>query len=118
MADTALFVGWGAVKGGKEKTALGVFSEAVDFYTSCEQSGRLASFEAFILEVHGGDIAGFFLLRGDADKLHQLRYSDDFLRIINRANVVVHDLGVVTAFTGARMQQLMGNFQPNTEDLT
>jgi len=38
-------------------------------------------------------------------------------RIQNRANAVVHHLGLVTAFTGARLQQLMANHQQNTEDL-
>jgi len=39
------------------------------------------------------------------------------LRIQNRANAVVHHLGLVTAFTGARLQQLMANNLQNTEDL-
>ncbi len=39
------------------------------------------------------------------------------LRIQTRANAVVHDLGLVTAFTGACLQQLMANNQQNTEDL-
>lgn len=37
--------------------------------------------------------------------------------IQDRANAVVHHLGLVTAFTGARLQQLMANHLQNTEDL-
>ena|SRR5579859_4243810 len=117
MADTALFLGWGSLKSGREKAGFAVFDESVQFFAGCQQQGRIDSFEPFALEFHGGELSGFFLLRGDLDKLNQLRYSDDFQRILDRASNVVNDLGVVTAFTGNRLQQLFANGQQNTSDI-
>lgn len=118
MADTALFVGWGPVKSGKEKAAFDVFNEAVQFFSQCQQQGRIDSFEPYALEPHGGDLGGFFLLQGELGPLHKLRYSDDFLRMIDRASIVVDKVGVVTTFTGNRLQQLYGNYQQSTGDLS
>ncbi len=117
MADTALFVGWGARRGGRERGAAGVFGEALQFFAACQQEGRIEGFEPFLLEWHGGDLAGFLLLRGAIEQLTVLRYSDDFQRLLERADIVVGNLGVVTAYTGARLQQMMQNEGPNVADL-
>ena len=38
------------------------------------------------LEPHGGDLGGFFFIRGDADKLAALRVDDDFDAVIQKAD--------------------------------
>lgn len=118
MAQGALFIGWGpeAVRG-REQKALEVFGEATQFYAQLQQRGEIESFEPVILEQHGGDLGGFFLIKGDQDKLNQMRYSDEFIRLINRASVIIDGIGVVTAFVGDEVNRFLGNFLPNTQDL-
>lgn len=118
MADHALFVGWGEIVTGREQQAVQVFSETVAFYGQLQQQGEIAGFEPFFLEPHGGDLGGFFLVRGERDQLARLRTSEEFLRVIQRASLVVHRIGVVSAFSGDELTRQLGEFQQQVADLS
>jgi hypothetical protein len=77
----------------------------------------IESYEPIFLEPHGGDLGGFFLLRGDDDKLGQVRMSDDFERLNIRASLVVEDFGVIGAITGAGVERQMTLYQAQLQDL-
>jgi hypothetical protein len=110
MAGHALFVGWGQVVRGREQLALSVFQDTVAFYAKLQEDGRIDSFEPFLLSPHGGELAGFFIVRGDLTALDALRSSPDFLRVISRAGAIVDNLGVVTAYTAEALAQVLGLF--------
>ncbi len=118
MADAALFVGWGNAVRGRERTALNVFGEAIAFYTRLQQEGRIESFEPVVLEPHGGDLAGFFLVRGEREQLAQIRVSEEVFRLNARAELVVDGFGVVGAAVGAGIDEQMGMFQQGIDELT
>ena len=77
MADEALFFGWGDIVPGREGKAVEVFDEAVQYYGQLQQDGRIESFEAWFLSPHGGDLAGFFLLRAEREQLDEIERSPD-----------------------------------------
>jgi hypothetical protein len=110
MAGEALFLGWGQVVRGREQLALQVFQEVVEYYGRLQGEGRIESFEAFLLEPHGGDLNGFFIIRGDASTLASLRSDPEFQRVTVRAGSVVDRLGVVTASGGDALARQMGLF--------
>jgi hypothetical protein len=110
-------MGWGAAKGGREKKALMVFNEAVQYWTRLQQQGEIESFEPFQLEPHGGDLAGFCLIRGDSEKLDRLRRGEEWLRMNARALMVVDNFGVVSADSGEGMQKVFGHFGQAAEEL-
>src|SRR5579872_97524 len=72
MADSGLFIGFGAPVRGRERQATKVFNEAFEYYSRLQQEGEIESFEPVLLEPHGGELDGFFLLRGDQDKLARI----------------------------------------------
>jgi hypothetical protein len=111
MADTGLFIGWGQVVRGREGAAVDGFNEFVEFCGQAQGDGRLESFEICFLEPHGGDLAGFMLLRGDADRLNALRDDDEFLRHMTRADLHVENLGVVSAALGEGIARQMAIYQ-------
>jgi hypothetical protein len=117
MADDAIFIGWGPVITGREQKAPDVFNEVVQFWGQKQQQGEVEGFDAFFLEPHGGDLAGFLIVRGDAQKLSQIRASDEFIRQTNRGQAVVQNFGVVTAFTGDRLNQLFQKYIPDISDV-
>ena len=43
------------------------------YYTKLQERGEIESFEAVLLEPHGGELGGFLLLRGEAEKLDRVR---------------------------------------------
>lgn len=118
MADAALFIGWGAPVRGREKAALKVFGESVQFWTQLQQEKRIESFEPALLQAHGGDLAGFALLRGTPEQIAKLRESDDFGRSVLRAGLIVDNLGVVNASLGTALATGLALYQEQLAELT
>lgn len=117
MAGDALFVGWGPVVRGREITALTVFQETIAYYGRLQQEGKIESFEPMLLAPHGGELAGFIVLRGERGSLDAIRATDDFRRLIVRAGAVVDDVGVIDGYAGEALAQQMATFQAVSEDL-
>jgi hypothetical protein len=118
MADSGLFVGFGAPVRGRERQAIKVFNEAFEYYSRLQQAGEIESFEPVLLEPHGGELGGFFLLRGDKDKLGRVRGSEEFERLTARAQLITENLGTVSAFLGERLMSQMAVFSGQVEELT
>jgi len=118
MADAVLFIGWGTVVPGREQTSLQVFSEGVAYWQRLQEQGEIESFEAVTLEPHGGELLGFVVMRGEREKLNQVRYSEEFLRLNARAGLVVQNLGVVAGFSGEALNRQFTSFQEQASELT
>ncbi len=111
MAGEALFIGWGAVVRGREKQALQVFQESIEYYGKLQQDGRIERFDVLFLGPHGGDLDGFVVLYGERKALADVRFSDEFERLIARAAAIIDSLGVVPAYSGEALGQQVGIFQ-------
>lgn len=111
MAGEALFIGWGQVVRGREKRALQVFQESMEYYGRLQEEGRIESFDVFLLSPHGGDLDGFVILRGDRGKLAEIRFSEDFERLTALAAAIVDRVGVMPAYGGDVLAQQMALFQ-------
>ena len=107
MADAGLFVGFGDPVRGRESQAVEIFNETLGYYGRLQEEGEIDSFEPVFLEPHGGDLSGFILLRGDAQKLAALRVSDEFTQLTLRAGLCVESIGVVGADLAERLQRQM-----------
>ena len=118
MADSGLFIGFGPPVRGRERQAIKVFNEAFEYYAGLQQQGDIESFEPVLLEPHGGELGGFFLLRGDKDQLARIRGSEEFERLTARAQLITEDLGIVSTFHGERLMAQMAVFSQQVEDLT
>lgn len=110
MAGEALFLGWGQVVRGREQLALQVFQESIAYYGKLQEEGEIDGFETFLLAPHSGDLDGFIIMRGEQSKLDAIRSSPEFLRVVTRAGAVVNNVGVVSAYTGEALGQVMGLF--------
>jgi len=110
MADAGLFVGWDEPVRGREGQAVEVFNQALAYYARLQEEGEIESFEPVFLEPHGGDLGGFILLRGDAEKLAALRVSEEFNQLSTRASLNVEGFGVVGAALAERLQQQMSYY--------
>jgi hypothetical protein len=117
MADEALFIGWGEVVRGRETKALEVFNESLQYYGRLQQEGMVESVDAWFLAPHGGDLAGFILLRGERERLDEVQRSADFELLTTRAGMIVDRVGVVNAFTGEALGRLVGQFQQAAAEL-
>jgi hypothetical protein len=107
MADAGLFVGFGTEVRGREKEGVDLFNEILGYYTRLQEEGTIESFEPVFLEPHGGDLSGFILIRGEAEKLAALRVSDEFTQFSLRAALIVDGFGVVGADLAERLERQM-----------
>lgn len=117
MADYGVFIGFGIPVRGREQAATGVFNEFVQYLAGQQQAGAIAGFEPVFLQPHGGDLGGFFLLRGDRQRLTALVSSADFERLMTRAQLIVEHFGVVNCWLGEEIGRQMASFQEATADL-
>jgi hypothetical protein len=118
MAEMGVFIGWGPPVHGREAKGLEVFNEAVEYWGGLQQQGEIESFEVALLYPHGGDLAGFALLRGSGESLDQIRASDDFNRLIARAGLFVENLGIVSAALGDSLGPQLARYQEALGELT
>ena len=118
MADFGLFIGFGNPVRGRERQAIRVFNEAVEYYTRLQQQGEIESFEPVFLEPHGGDLIGFTLVRGDRDKLANIRTSEEFTRLTTRAGLIVEWFGVLGAQLSGQIAAQIGVYNEQLEELT
>ena len=81
MAEAGLFIGWGQIVRGREAKGLGVFGDAVNFWTAEQASGAIEGFETVLLGPHGGDLAGFILVRGSNEQIAAVRGNEEFQRV-------------------------------------
>jgi hypothetical protein len=107
MADAGLFIGFGDPARGRESQAVELFNEVIAYYGRLQEEGEIESFEPVFLEPHGGDLNGFILIRGDAERLSALRVSEEFTQFTIRAGLIANSFGVVGADLSERLQRQM-----------
>lgn len=110
MSESALFVGWGQPVRGREKRSLDVFNDAVTYYAARLQDGSIESFDPVLLNPHGGDLQGFFLIKGSAQGLTTMMASEEFERLHVRAAMIVENLGIIQAFVDDGVLTQLGYF--------
>jgi hypothetical protein len=118
MADVALFIRWGQPVVGREQKAVDVFGESIAYWTQLQQEGVIEGFETYLLDPHGGDLAGFTVLKGEEAKLAEVQEREDFQRSVVRAQLIVENLGIVRAVTGEALKAQMGIFAAQATELT
>ena len=110
MADRVLYISWGENVAGREQRGLSLFNEVIGMYGQMQQDGRIESFEVVLLNPNAG-IDGYIEVRGSADQLNALRDSDDYLKSMTEAALIVHELRVVEGFTGAGIARMVEMYQ-------
>jgi hypothetical protein len=118
MADSMLFIGWGMPVRGRERNALSVFQESVEYWGRLQSDGQIEDLQVVFLAPHGGDLNGFALLRGEAEKLDEVQRSDEFQRSVTRADLIVESLGVVPGVTGDDLAAQVSLLEGQLDDLT
>jgi hypothetical protein len=110
MTDRSLFIGFGAPVRGREERAVEVFNEFVEMFGHMRSDGRIAGMEVSLLDPHGGDLGGFFMVHGSAAQCAALTDDEEFRRACIDAGLIVENFGVVPAVTGDAVGQEMAMY--------
>jgi len=117
VAEFGLFLGFGAPRSGKEAAAAKVRDEGTAYLTALQTAGEIESWEYVLLRWHGGDLVGFYLLRGDPEKLGRLSMAPEFGRLVLRAGACMENVGVVDAYLDAGAVQVFNVWKEAIADL-
>jgi hypothetical protein len=118
MADAGVFIGYGTAQAGRERQALKVYGELIQYLGGLRQRGQIEAFDAVQLQPHGGDLGGFVLVRGAAEQMGQMQASPEFQTLVNRALIVVGSLGIVNASINEGVQRIFADFESHLNELT
>src|SRR4051812_18900155 len=110
MTDRAMFVGFGAPVRGREERAIEVFGEFVQLFGRMQSDGRIEGMEVTLLDPHGGDLGGFFMVHGSQAQCAALTNDEEFRRASIDASLIVDNFGVVPGVTGEGVSAEMGMY--------
>ena len=102
---------------GREKRAVQVFNESVEYWGGLQGEGKIEDFEVVLLTPHGGELQGFALLRGSEEQIGALRADEEFARRVTRADLIIESQGVVDAAIGEGITRGMVQYQSEVDDL-
>ena len=100
MADRILFIGWNRIVPGREQQGMQLWQKTMEFYTKLKDDGRIESFDPVLLSAHGGDLNGFVLLKGEAEKLGDVRRDETFIDLTIEAGYCLEGFGIITGYIG------------------
>jgi hypothetical protein len=107
MASNVILFGWNRSIPGREKVSGQHFDEFVKYLVGLQQKAAIQSFEAVFLDTHGGDLNGFFLIRGESAKLDALISTTEWTTHITRASLHLDGSGVIRGVIGNEVMERM-----------
>jgi hypothetical protein len=111
MADRLIHVSWGQNFPGREAHGLEIFNEALGMYGRMQQDGTIEKFDVVLLAPTAGGAQGYINVYGTAQQLAELRESDEFLRNITDASLVVQDLAIADGYCNEGVARQVEIFQ-------
>jgi hypothetical protein len=111
MAEAALCTVWGAPIPGREKQALDVYNETMQYWAGLQQDGKIERFEVTVLAPSGGEVTGFLLARGTAEQIDSLRRTKEYQQRLARVQLVASHLSVADAYVDEGLAQIMAQYQ-------
>jgi hypothetical protein len=115
MAEAALCTVFGEPVPGREKQALDVYNETMQYWGRLQQEGKIERFDVTVLTPSGGDVTGFIVVRGTAEQIDSVRRTKEYQQLLNRVQLVVSHLRVNDAFVDEGLAQIMGQYQEVVE---
>ena len=115
MADEALFLGWGEIVSGRERKALDVFNESVQYYGQLQEAGRRASRRGSCRRTAVTWRASSCCAGARGARRH--RAQPGVRAPPDEAAMIAERTGTLNAYTGEPLAGLMGQFEEATGDL-
>jgi hypothetical protein len=107
MGPNLVLFGWNRSQSGREAISGQHFQEFLEYLGVQKKNGTIESFDTVLLESHGGNLNGFFLLRGQPSKLSELTGSPEWMRHQVRALHHLEGAATLRGFTGPAVGERM-----------
>ncbi|MFN0165093.1 MAG: hypothetical protein ACKV22_01580 [Bryobacteraceae bacterium] len=100
MGSNVMLFGWNRSIPGREKVSAEHFEEFVKYLGDLQQKGAIQMFDVVLLDAHGGDLNGFFLIKGEAGQLDALVSTTEWITHVTRAALHLDGAGIIRGVTG------------------
>ena len=107
MGSNVILFGWNRSIPGREKISAQHFDEFVRYLGGLQQQAAIEAFDTVLLDAHGGDLNGFFLIKGESGKLDALLSTGDWLAHVTRAILHLEGAGIIRGATGDEIARRM-----------
>lgn len=106
MGSNVVFFAWDRSIPGRERLSAEHFGEFVGYLTGLQKNGKIQSFDTVFLSPHGGDMNGFFLIRGQSNQLDSLLSTTEWVTHMTRAELHLESVGAVRGHTGEMVEEM------------
>jgi hypothetical protein len=108
MSSNVIMFGWNRSLTGREQISGRHFQEFMAYLQAQKAGGKIESFDPVLLEPHGGELNGFFLIRGTAEQLFAMTNSPDWVQHQVRATLHLDGTAMWRGLTGQAVTERMG----------
>lgn len=105
--NNAYILGWNRPVVGRESVAAELFGTTIAYLDKCQKSGKVESWEPVFLRAHGGDLNGFFIIRGTHANLEWVNNDAEFQELFTRAMHCLENVGFIPAYRANAVQDVM-----------
>ena len=112
MGDYGVASTWNDVKAGREKEGLNLWMDVVTMNEKAVANGQVERWDAVIFEPSPNAPAGAIRVYGTDEQVEAFIRSDDFVKLVNRAGLLLNGFGYRRFMTG---QALADGFAQFTE---
>jgi hypothetical protein len=113
MNANAVFFGWNRSIPGRERMSGQHFTEFVQYLEGLKKQGKIQSFDAVFLNHHGGDMNGFFLIKGNSPGIQGMVASEEWATHMVRADMHLEGSGAVLGQTGDLLMKMFELWSKN-----
>ena len=113
MSSNVAFFAWNRSIPGRERTSGEHFQEFVTYLEGLQKNHKIQSYDVVFLNPHGGDLNGFFLIRGANSQLTDLISSSEWTTHMTRAGMHLEGSGNVLGVTGDMVMERMALWTKN-----
>ena len=107
MDRNIIFFAWNRSVPGREQVSAAHFQDFVGFLEGQAAAGNIQGFDVAFLDPHGGDLNGFFVIRGDPSRLDALVGTAEWMEHMTRAALHLEGSGTVRGVTGDGVKDRM-----------
>lgn len=107
MSTNAIVFGWNRSLPGREALSAQHFQEFTQYLQAQQAGGVIDSFEPVLIQPYGGELNGFFYIRGEPAKLAALTASQEWIQNQIRATLHLDGVALLRAVTGPTVAEYM-----------
>jgi hypothetical protein len=107
MGSNVVFFGWNRPVPSRERVSAQHLEEFVNYLGGLQRKGTIQAFDIVLLDAHGGDLNGFFLIKAESAKLDALLSTAEWVTHMTRAVLHLEGSGAIRGVTGENVAERM-----------